>query len=622
MTASAKSKKAIKEIHYTLQDRASAYKERKEQLDLAAHILDTFESKKPLIAEAPTGVGKSLAILMAAASHDGVTVIATMNNNLLEQYCKKDLPFLEKVLAKTDKAFTWGRIKGRSNYLCRDRYQASRGNLNGLSGTEIYDRNHKRFEELAPEEWSRINVNDDCNGKACPLYAECDLYRERKALMDKKIIVTNYDITMISLFNERVQMLPAFNNLVLDEAHGLPEKALNYLASKMTWFGIRKQLRKLDANDSELERVFEYIHERMSIAANAGIDKPEVIDTELQYTKPLLHLSRWLLETIGTETPEDKGKAKARERLRQYALDIADACTLKHGDKRIAWFERTGYDKNIQLTVSPIFPNDALQNMMFNEELGFSVAMTSATIAAATSTGNPDFSSYAESVGLYDDQYSTFFCESPFSYDTHCCLFLFKGNQKITKPSDPHWQAWAAVEAQKCVVSTNGGTFVLCTSNKSLKFIASHLKNNVPNKIIVQDGTRPVPQLLQEFKDTPNAVLVGTSSFWEGVSVEGDQLRSVVLDKIPFPLFTEPLHKAKEAYYKANAGKGLNSFKDLMLYPAIIRLKQGFGRLIRTETDKGQVAILDPRMLNAQYRHQILNSLPTCPLITVGDKQV
>lgn len=624
MQISKKSTKAINDIHHTLKDKAQRYKERKEQLDLAKHIYQSLDNNENLIAEAPTGVGKTLAILMAARAKGGKVVIATANNTLLEQYVKKDLPFFKKYMAGTDYAFTWGRIKGKSNYLCRSRFamEASPTTADNLPIDTIYDRTHGLFKNHSNEEWAKICVNDDCDKGQCDFFKKCDLFREKDNLQDKDIIVTNYDIVLLNILFPMAQLLPSYDYLILDEAHALPEKAMQYYGSKVTRFAINKNLRLAGATSfSIIDSAFDRLDFLMAEAKKADNDKPVIPVGENQYRDCIKTLHQELKRFYDGLNPSGQKAKKAHSLIGNYINTIDKILKMKAGSIAISWLERGNNPKNINIFYGPIFVDKMLNRDLFNDREreingkekileATPVIMTSATISAAG-----DFEPYAKAIGCED--YNTFTCKSPFDYSNNCVLWVWKPHNGIDKPSHPRWQAWAAMQAEKAVRHTDGGAFMLCTSRKSMNYIAEHFKNVLPYPILVQDNKTPVPELLEQFKAQKNSVLVGTASFWEGVSIEGDDLRLVVLDKLPFPSPADPLFKARESYYKEH-GRSSECFSDLMLYPAIIKLKQGFGRLIRTETDTGMVAILDPRLQVAKYRHKVLRSLPECPIVSVG----
>lgn len=319
------------------------------------------------------------------------------------------------------------------------------------------------------------------------------------------------------------------------------------------------------------------------------------------------------------------------ERISNIGASIIQAIT--NDPRRVSWAEiekRQGVEY-IKIVNAPFRVQAILNSTLFDEYNDFRTICLSATLSATGKAEKkkitrpdgsfdlvqgPLFEQFMQKVGIQEAL--EFQCPSPFDYQNNCGLYL--GCSAITEEQNTNSQEYKAWFRQHCfdlIQLSQGNALVLTTSTKAAKETAEFLAQMLPGDIPVrgQGPTYSNSQLVEWFKTTPRSVLVGTASFWEGISIEGEQLKLVIIDKIPFPSHMDPLQRARDAWYKSSSDKQKRSFMDLSLYPAIIRLKQGFGRLIRTKTDRGVVAILDPRLTLARYKGLILNALPPAALI-------
>ncbi len=617
------------------------YEYRPGQIEMARAVMRAFEEKRHLIVEAGTGTGKTLAYLVpavaAAVGGNGRVIISTGTKNLQEQLMEKDIPFLQNVLPKP---FSATYMKGRNNYLCLNRLARAQSVpvLEGLDEVDYFDEVchwSKESEtgdraELAnlPESlsfWRHIDARpESCLGQKCPDFDPCFITRMRNRAQEADIVVVNHHLFFADLNlrgSNYGSVLPEYTAVILDEAHLVEEVASEYFGAQVSNYQIDdlvRDLGRLAIEDAEVDKELTHSVARLSrfsenfwagFRDGRGEDGRYPIipgtfarknrDGELEAT-PLGELYLVLEGAITrTETTLDAIKEKPPDvenlirRLREirFALEFIVTGTDK---KFVYWLERR--NRGVFLRASPIDVAGLLQDKLFEEVP--TVVLTSATLSSG---GN--FSFIRDRLGL--DTADDLIAESSFDYQSQSILYL---PAKMPDPRDREWAPAAAAEVIRILNATEGRAFVLSTSLAGMQALYDNVWAEIDYPCLVQ-GSASKGQLLKRFRETPNAVLFATSSFWQGVDVRGEQLSCVIIDKLPFAVPTDPIVAARQRYIEESGG---SSFYQYSLPQAIIALRQGLGRLIRSTTDRGVLAILDPRLRTKGYGRTFLQSLPPC----------
>jgi len=611
------------------------------QVDMARAVMRAFEEKRHLIVEAGTGTGKTLAYLVpaiaAAVGGNGRVIVSTGTKNLQEQLMEKDIPFLQNVLPKP---FAATYMKGRSNYLCLNRLARAQSApvLEGLDEVDYFEEvsEWSRVTEIGdraelsnlPESlsfWRHIDArSESCLGQKCPDYDACFITRMRNRAQEADIVVINHHLFFadLSLRNGNYgSVLPDYTAVILDEAHLVEEVASEYFGAQVSNYQIDdlvRDLGMLTIEEAEVDQELTHSVARMSRFADnffmgfrdgRGEDGryPIIPGTfarrqssgEMEAT-PLGELYMALEGAIArTETTLDAVKDKPPEmeaivrRLRELRFELEFIVTGT--DKKfVYWLERR--NRGVFLRASPIDVAGLLQDKLFEEVP--TVVLTSATLSSG---GN--FAFIRDRLGL--DTADDLIASSSFDYESQAILYL---PAKMPDPRDRNWGSAAADEVIRILNATEGRAFVLSTSLAGMQSLFENVWAEIDYPCLVQ-GSASKSQLLKKFRETPNAVLFATSSFWQGVDVRGEQLSCVIIDKLPFAVPTDPIVAARQRSIEDSGG---SSFYEYSVPHAIIALKQGLGRLIRSTTDRGVLAILDPRLRTKGYGRTFLQSLPPC----------
>ncbi|PYS50716.1 MAG: helicase [Acidobacteria bacterium] len=617
------------------------YEYRPGQIQMAEAVLRAFEEKRHLIVEAGTGTGKTLAYLVpaiaAATARGQRVIISTGTKNLQEQLMEKDIPFLQQVLPRK---FTAAYMKGRTNYACLQRIRRAENSpvLEGLDEMDYFDEVRRWARESQtgdraeltnlPENlsfWRHVDARSEiCMGQKCPDYDPCFITRMRQRAMDADIVIVNHHLFFADLAlrnSEYGQVLPDYSAVIFDEAHLIEDVAAEYFGSQVSSYQMEDLVRDLsqlpvmsvDVN-KELTRIAGRVTRfadnfwmgfregrgeegRFPIlpgtfarkVANGEIEATPLGDAYLGLDGALDRLET-TLDALRDPPPEVENLLR---RVRQARFDLQ---FIVAGDDKhfVYWMERRG--RGLFLRASPIDVSGLLQEKLF--ERVEMVVLTSATLASA---GNFNF--IRERLGLMEAD--DLIAPSSYDYESQAVLYL---PPRMPDPRSPQFADAAAYEVINILNATEGRAFVLSTSFAGMKALYERVVNEIDFPCFLQ-GTASKAGLLEKFRDTPNAVLFATASFWQGVDVRGEQLSCVIIDKLPFAVPSDPVVAARQRYIDDQGG---SSFYEYSVPQAIISLKQGLGRLIRSTTDKGVLAILDSRLKTKAYGRMFLESLPPC----------
>ncbi len=627
------------------------YEHRPGQIKMAEAVLRAFEQKRHLIVEAGTGTGKTLAYLVpaiAAACGSGArVVISTGTKNLQEQLMDKDIPFLQETLPAKFRAAV---MKGRNNYACLHRIKRAESSpvLDGLDQIDQFDEvfrwttktetgDRAELSNL-PENlpfWRHIDARSDtCLGQKCSDYEACFVTRMRQRALDADIIVVNHHLFFADLALRNGAygaVLPDYAAVILDEAHQIEDVASEYFGVQISNYQIDDLLYDIGAlrlDDNEVQRELARISARVQRFADAfwisfregrglegrfaltrrAMSEPPAVaggpgdDIDVREPQPgsapsqALDNSLYRLETtlaILKDPPADAENLLRRTRELRFSLNFV----VKADDQKfVYWIERRG--RGVFLRASPIDVSGLLQDRLFEKVP--TVVLTSATLSSG---GN--FRFIRERLGLDDAEEMV--AESIFDFENQAVLYL---PPAMPDPRSPQWGAAAANEVIKIVNATEGRAFVLSTSNAGMNELYERVASQIDFPCFIQ-GSSSKGALLKKFRETPNAVLFATASFWQGVDVRGEQLSCVIIDKLPFAVPSDPIIAARQRDIEDRGG---SSFYEYSVPQAIISLKQGLGRLIRSTTDRGVLAVLDPRLRTKMYGQQFLKSLPPCKI--------
>jgi ATP-dependent DNA helicase DinG len=619
------------------------YEYRPGQLAMAQAVAEALDQRHHLLVEAGTGIGKTLAYLVPAIATGRRVIVSTGTKNLQEQIFYKDIPFLQSILPRKFKA-TY--LKGRSNYVCLNRLKRAESSpvLEGLDEVDYFDLVNKwayrsqtgdraELTEL-PEKvsfWRHIDARSDiCIGQKCPSFDPCFITKARQAALESDVVIVNHALFFADLAlrdKEWGQVLPDYSAVIFDEAHQIEDIAAQYFGAGVSSYQIDDLLgdiSRMILTDVEASREVTKASARVSTMADnfwtsfSGVDPRSSIRTfegegrfvlrhdmfvrklrggEFEATaagerfvnlKTALQRLKGALQVVKDAPPEMEATLR---RVEQVLFDL-EFIVGADDELFVYWAERRG--RGVFLQATPIDASGILNDRLFSHVE--TVVLTSATL---TSAGSFDF--IRSRLGV--ERAADLIAGSNYNYREQSLLYL---PPKMPDPRDAGFQHAASGEIVKILNASRGRAFVLCTSYSQMEALREMVEFKIDFPILMQgEGSRS--GILDKFRSTPNAVLFATSSFWQGVDVRGEALSCVIIDKLPFAVPSDPVIGARQRYIDNHGG---NSFNSYSVPSAIINLKQGLGRLIRSATDRGVLSILDPRIVTKGYGQQFLKSLP------------
>lgn len=594
------------------------FEPRIEQAALAQEVADALERGEHLLAEAGTGVGKSLAYLVPALSSGKRVVVATATKALQEQLLTKDVPAAAKALGRdVDVAV----LKGRQNYLCRRSLQGlallsgSAGALfrsaedareferlrDWLETTETGDGAELPFEPR-PSLWTELAVGPDrCAGRRCPFVGTCFSEAARERAREAELVVVNHalyfaDLALRGRTGDGAGVLPDHDAVVFDEAHRLEEAAASWFGGRVSTGGLRQLLRDVERMCRESGRPVparslgevDRRGEELLAGLDPGRGRRRLTPAEAEAAAgPAAALGTALVRLAGAlEGGGEDSDALARRT--RTVVDDLDACLAVDDDEAVSWAERGA------LAWAPVDVSGLLRGRLWERDV-VSI-LVSATLEPRFLRGR---------LGL--DEAREVRLDSPFDYREQALLYVPRA---FPEPRSPGYDARVADEVVALCRLSEGRALVLTTSHRALEELAERARPRIPFPVLVQ-GEAPRERLLERFRDEVDSVLLATQTFWQGVDVRGESLSLLVIDKLPFSAPGDALHEAR---CERIARLGGDWFAGYALPSAILQLRQGFGRLIRGHDDRGVVAVLDPRLRTRAYGRRFLDALPPAPL--------
>lgn len=599
---------------------------RPQQIEMAFVVAETLKQEAVSVIEAGTGTGKTFAYLVPAILSGQKVIISTGTKNLQDQVFNRDLPLVRKIMGVP---FTASMLKGRANYVCL--YRLEHVAPFQLRFTKQFDRDlgtihawlgRTRTGDISEisdikddsSVWPHVTSSvDNCGGQDCEYFSDCFLMKQRREAQKADILVVNHHLFFADMAlkdDGYGELLPGVGGVIFDEAHQIPNIASQFFSKSISSnqltglindvlaeqeeeasddLALTKLADETKSSVSELRTTLNNFQKRGSweeITNNRAVNKAlSTLDRSLQA----------LTDCLEEAAPRSKGLETCWKRSmslqEQLQIHIED-----QSENFIHWYDLSKYGFNFSLT--PMRMSDIFKSYMESNKLAW--VFTSATLAV-----NDKFDYFNSELGLDNVQISVknLKLDSPFDFKRQVLTYLPEG---VPEPNSKMFTSTVSEMLLPVIRASKGRAFLLFTSYQALNEAHEYLASRVDYEILVQ-GSMPRSELLDRFRASGNAILIGTSSFWEGVDVRGEALSCVIIDKLPFASPGDPILQAR---MEAMRNEGRNPFMEYQLPQAVIALKQGFGRLIRDVTDRGVVMLCDPRLINKSYGKVFLNSLP------------
>ncbi|MCP4186258.1 MAG: ATP-dependent DNA helicase [Gammaproteobacteria bacterium] len=617
---------AVLGVEGIIRDQIPDFCSRESQVEMARLIADSIENQQSQIIEASTGIGKSFAYMVPVFLCDKKVVISTGTKNLQDQLYFKDIPLIRKTIVNARKTAL---LKGRSNYCCPHRINhfkhqkqfqkpdmASLFEALSMWSLETISGDIGEFSALAENDrlWFYATSNaDNCLGGDCPEFNNCFVTKARKKAMDADIVVINHHLYFSDLNLKQDgfgEILPDADVLIFDEAHQLPDVASNFYGEQLSQRQVELLCRDIieaelaEAADSKqlqipTDRLAKSVADfRLALGQFSqksdwsAIQHAPALKQALTYVEDSINCLSEALEPLVS-----RGKDLASCFRRLQSLNQTLQHFLEPEDNQVNWYEQN--DRGFRLMLSPLEISDLFRSQLDQSSFE-SVFFTSATLSSQQS-----FKYYSDRMGLGGIDESRF--ESPFDYQKQAILYL---PDNLPDPSDNQYAKLFGECCRELITAADGHCFILFTSYRMLTWTAQYLTSKIENPLFIQ-GEYQRGELLHQYMESNRGVLLGTSSFWEGVDVKGDRLRCVIIDKLPFKSPGDPVYKRRLQLVNKQGG---NAFMDVQIPEATISLRQGVGRLIRDINDRGIVALCDNRLNSKSYGKAMLESLPAMQL--------
>jgi len=603
------------------------YEFREGQIKMCHDVADILLNGGVLLVEAGTGIGKTMAYLIPAILINEKIIISTGTKTLQEQIYFKDIEFLKNVGMNISACY----MKGRNNYICLKKInEIGYGDLlplgeelkywdsikEWLSWTEKGDKSELSSIPENLSLWNDICCDTEgCLGKRCNFYNDCFLYRMRKKAEESQLVIVNHHLFFADLNLKTTmgaELIPDFEKAIFDEAHLLEDAALNYfsvLVAPWQLFlisrDIERRLYKLEGKERTLRKdliisqigkvlilnqsffdSFERKEENKFSLNNKILDRDK-----LDKAKGLMDEVYELIKRIESLSNIEEEWVFLKNKLMKFNKDLE--FILERGDKDYVYWGELSEKASVMLYATPIEISGILREKLWDN-------IQAAVLTSATLTARRDFNFIKEKLGINSSKDVIY--DSPFDYKKQAILYI---PRKFPEPSDENFIDAISEMICKIIDISKGRTFVLFTSIQNMKKTYEKIKDKISYPLYLQ-GEKPKRRLIEEFKEKGNAVLLATSSFWQGVDIIGEALSCVIIDKLPFSVPTDPIIEAR---LKRIREKGRNPFYSYQLPEAVLNLRQGLGRLIRSKEDTGILALLDNRVYERDYGRFILISL-------------
>jgi ATP-dependent DNA helicase DinG len=608
-----------------LEKRHPGYEFRPSQLAMAEIVEGAFQKQQHVVIEAGTGTGKTLAYLIPAIRSGRRVVVSTATKSLQEQLFQKDVPFLQKHFAPNLKVAL---MKGRSNFLCRQKVHQMEGQpvLKGMDEvdwfsqirdweklTETGDRSELTFLPDDAELWHRIDARSDlCTGQKCPEFEKCFITAMHQRAEEADLIVVNHHLFFADLAirqDDFGSILPEYSAVIFDEAHEIEDVASNYFGRQISSYRFEElsrdtenMLRVLRIEAAPLRKHLTRLRERGRSFFENFPEREGRYPFQSAERQSFLERNRETYDDLSTAVKRLEAELSALQPKPEEVVTLARRAAEMRRELEfllesnetsyVYWFERRG--KGVFLAATPIDVSEILREKLFDQF--DTVVLTSATLAVG---GKFDY--LKQRLGVEPSK--AVVLPQEFDFREQALLYI---PESLPDVRNPAFGERAAQEIIELLEISQGRAFCLFTSNAQMRDLHERVSGRVRFPLLLQ-GTRPRTILLDRFRTTPNAVLFATASFWQGVDVPGAQLSCVIVDKLPFAVPSDPIVAAR---VRALEEDGRNAFAEYQVPEAVLALKQGFGRLIRSKTDRGILAILDNRIRRMQYGRIFLESLP------------
>jgi len=621
------------------------FRVRRQQMRMAEHLATALSERTPLVVEAGTGTGKTFAYLVPALLSGLRVLISTGTRTLQDQLFAKDLPLVASALGMPARVAL---LKGRSNYLCRYRL-ARAGTQMALDGFEGPDKWLAKVERWARTTrsgdlaevaglsdthriWPQVtSTRDNCLGTRCEEFKRCHLVLARREAQEADVVIVNHHLLLADLALKEDgfgDLLGSADAVILDEAHQLPDLATQFFGASIGSRRIENVLKEITGGLSGTTRAPGAESEAVSSRTASAV---HAVEESLRDLTARLPRGSGRISWAEMPTPIDRPASELADSLQALAAELSEAAggnvvltqlaertgELAVGVERIASIDESEgarsvetFAKGFTLHVIPFDIAERFQSLVQSRRCSW--IFTSATLSIGE-----DFEHFTSRLGLAEAP--TLKIDSPFDYESQSLLYLPKG---LPQPAAPGFIPAMLDLSIPLIEASHGGAFLLFTSHRALAqgaaLLRAHWGLKPPYNLYVQ-GEAPRELLLKAFREDGNGVLLGTSSFWEGVDVKGSALRLVIIDKLPFASPDDPLVKARIAHIQTIGG---NAFMEYQLPEAALALKQGVGRLIRSEEDFGVVVICDRRIVDKPYGRVFRSALPAMTVAQEPDEVV